>query len=281
MLKSSLTTEFRERRMIELGQPYREMATTCKTRPNTKKQVIWKRFESKPFDNGRFQAKVVSRRLIDSAAAVFRKAYPEVYGSPHEFVLMPERYEERIAFDESWAEDCRKKIHCMPVVVELESNTVVAATMLTKVEKNLQVEFTFAATLPEYRLKKIMQNLRAITWKTALASGAEYLTTFLETWHDITQQWCITDGWRVAGIYPGNAVRWKKPDREYRGCIVHCYRFIRNGEDYATRPEEWSLAPEFRELWDVLERINQTVGQNGDAPPWLAEIEPSLEIKAI
>lgn len=262
--------------MIKLGNPYKEMATTCMTRPIAEKKIVWKRFESEPFEERRFQAKVLSGRFINSAASVFRKAYPEIYGSPHEFVLMPERYEERIALDENWEEDSRKKVYCMPVVVELETDSVVAATMLTKIEKNLQVEFTFAATRPNYRNKKIMQNLRAITWKTALSSGAEYFTTFLETWHDITQKWCIKDGWQVAGIFPGNFVRWKKPDQEYRGCTIHCYRFVRNGEAYATMPEEWSLAPEFRELWEVIERINKKIGQKGDIPPWLVEMEPSL-----
>jgi len=262
--------------MIELGDPYREMATTCKTRPIGEKKVAWNRFESEPFEKGRFQVKVLSKNLIDSAASVFRKAYPEVYGSPHEFVLMSETYEERIALDENWEEDSRRKVYCMPVVVELETNKVVAATMLTKIEKNLQVEFTFAATSPNYRNQNIMPNLRAVTWKTALYSGAEYLTTFLETWHDITQKWCIKDGWQVAGIFPGNFVRWEKPDLEYRGCAVHCYRFIRNGAAYATLPEEWSLAPEFRELWDVLDRINKKIPQKGDVPAWLAKMEPSL-----
>ena len=260
--------------MNKLGNPYKEMATMCKTRPMAEKKVVWKRFESKPFEEGRFQARVLSRRLINSAAAVFQKAYPEVYGSPHEFVLIPEKYKELIALDETWEEDRRNKVYLMPVVVELKTDKVVSATMLTKFEKNLQVEFTFAATLPDYRLKKIMQELRAVTWKAALASGAEYFTTFLETWHDITQKWCIKDGWRVGGIFPGNFVRWKKPDQEYRGCTVHCYRFVRNGEDYATLPEEWSLTPEFHELWEVLQRINKKIGHKGEVPPWLQEFDP-------
>ncbi len=255
--------------MIQLGTPYREMATTCKTRPIQEKRVVWKRFESKPFEDGRYQAKVLSRKLIDSAAALFRRSYPEIYGSPHEFVLMPEHYEGLIALAESWEEDRQKKVYCMPVVVELQSEKVVAATLLSKIEKNLQVEFTLAATLPKYRLKNIMQHVRAVTWKTALASGAEYFTTFLETWHDITQKWCIKDGWRVAGIFPGNVIRWKNPDREYRGCTVHCYFFPHDGHEYATQSEEWSLAPEFRELWKVLERINTKIARNGKIPPWL------------
>ncbi|MBW1748644.1 MAG: hypothetical protein JRJ34_09655 [Deltaproteobacteria bacterium] len=109
--------------MIELGDPYREMATTCSTRPMAEKKIIWKRFESEPFENGKFQAKVFSERFIDSAASVFRKAYPEVYGSPHEFVLMPERYPGRIALDENWEEDSRSKVYCMPVVVEFCGHT--------------------------------------------------------------------------------------------------------------------------------------------------------------
>ena len=257
--------------MIDLGSHYREMATSCKTRPTTEKKVVWRKFESEPFENGRFQVKVLSKKLVDSAADLFRHAYPEIYGSPHEFVLMPEKYEGLIALYENWEEDGRERVYCMPVVVELQSERVVAATMLTKMEKNLQVEFTFAATLPEYRLKNIMLNLRVVNWKTALASGAEYLTTFLETWHDITQKWCIKDGWQIAGIFPGNFVRWKKPDQEYRGCAVHCYHFLHNAEEYITRPEEWSLAPEFRELWNVLARINAKIAKEGSVPPWLEE----------
>ena len=257
--------------MIKLGSPYREMATTCRTRATQEKKVVWKKFESAVFEEGRFQVKVLSKRLIDSAASLFRKAYPEIYGSPHEFVLMPERYEALIAFDENWEEDGQSKICCMPVVVELETEKVVAATMLTKIEKNLQLEFTFAATLPEYRLKDIMLNLRVVTWKTALASGAEYLTTFLETWHDITQKWCIKDGWQVAGIFPGNFVRWKNPDKEYRGCTIHCYYFLKDAKKYLTKPEEWSLAPEFKELWNVLDRINRKIAKKGNIPPWLEE----------
>jgi len=41
-------------------------------------------------------------------------------------------------------------------------------------------------------------------------------------------------------------------------------------------PAEWSLAPEFNELWEVLARINKKIEQKGDIPPWLAEMEPSL-----
>ncbi len=258
---------------MKLGRPYREMATTCETRPTREKRVVWNRFESERFEHGRFQVKVLSRDLIDSAARLWRNSYPELYGSPQEFLFLPERYEAHFALEETWDDDYDKKVYLMPVVVELETRKVVSASVLTKYEGNLQVEFSFAATLPEYRLKDITDNLRIVTWKTAMASGAEYFTTFLETWHDITQKWVINYGWKVAGIFPGNFVRWKHPDQEYRGCTVHAYLFANEGERFVTRPEEWSLTPEMREIWETLDRVNKKIAQRGTIPPWYKDSE--------
>lgn len=69
--------------MIELGDPYREMVTTYLSRPIKEKKIVWNRFESEPFEEGRFQAKALSIKLINSAASVFRESCPEIYGSPH------------------------------------------------------------------------------------------------------------------------------------------------------------------------------------------------------
>ncbi|MDH3851469.1 MAG: hypothetical protein OEV09_10475, partial [Deltaproteobacteria bacterium] len=66
-----------------------------------------------------------------------------------------------------------------------------------------------------------------------------------------------------------NFVRWKDTDQEYRGCTIHCYYFLANVEEYATRPDEWSLAPEFKELWEVMQRINKKIAKEGNIPPWL------------
>ena len=77
-------------------------------------------------------------------------------------------------------------------------------------------------------------------------------------------------GAKTAGPYL-ISVRWKKPDQEYRGCTVHCYRFVHSGEEYATKPDEWSLAPEFKELWGVLERINSKLRQKGARRPFRGE----------
>ncbi len=242
--------------MMEKYHTYRKMASTCQTRPVREKRVIWSKVESEPFLEGRYQVRPLRRDLIGPAAELWRSAYPEIYGSPHEFLLDPDQYEQRIALEETWEEDANEKVYCMTVVEELETCKVVSATLLTKYEKNLQVEYTFAATHPDYRKMDLTDELRRATRKVAYSSIAEYLTTFCETWHDITQNWCIKGGWKIAGVFPGNFVRWNGDNEEYRGCTIHFYRFIREGQEHSTKPEEWHLAPPVRRVWETLVEVN-------------------------
>jgi hypothetical protein len=90
-------------------------------------------------------------------------------------------------------------------------------------------------------------------------SGAEYRTTFLETWHTITQAETLKmeKGWRVGGIFPGNFTRRAGGQQEYRAGEVYMFRFINEGDKYATKPEEWHLHPELRRLWEALEAFNR------------------------
>ena len=46
---------------------------------------------------------------------------------------------------------------------------------------------------------------------------------------------------------------------EYRGCTVHFYKFAGKGARYSTRPEEWRLDPEVREVWEAMEQVNQRI----------------------
>jgi len=97
-----------------------------------------------------------------------------------------------------------------------------------------------------------------------LASGAEYLTTFLETWHTITQDETLKKGhgWKIAGIFPGNITRWAGGQEEYRACIVYMYQFINDGDKFATRPQEWQLHPEVRRLWEEMELCHSRLGRD-------------------
>lgn len=244
---------------MEPGHPYRKMATTCKTRPVTAKRIVWPKPEPVVCDGGKFRVTLLRRDLVATAAKLWRLGYPELYGSPHEFLLDPDQYPRWLALEESWDQDAESKVYCMSVVEEVATGEVLSGSLLTKFENNRQVEFSFVATHPDHRLKRLTDQLRLFTRKIAMATGAEYFTTFCETWHAITQGWCVEGGWKIAGIFPGNFVRWNGANEEYRGCTVHFYRFVNGGDEYVTRPEEWQLAPKVKEVWEVLERVNQGI----------------------
>jgi hypothetical protein len=70
-------------------------------------------------------------------------------------------------------------------------------------------------------------------------------------------------GWKIAGIFPGNFTRWAGGEKEYRGCTIHFYRFLNNGDKISTKPEEWDLLPEIRDLYDFMEKINAQSSEEG------------------
>ncbi|MBW1916826.1 MAG: hypothetical protein JRI57_02200 [Deltaproteobacteria bacterium] len=239
-------------------RPYRQMAKTCLTRPIRDKQVTWIMPEPEYVLEGRFLLRPLRRGDVAAAAELWRWAYPEVYGSEHDFILYPEEYEARLTLEETWETDAIKKPYCMLTAEEVTSGRLAAAVMMTKFDKNLQVEYTFAGTHPDFRQQGLMGFLGRLMDRLVKASGAEYLTTFLETWHTITQDVTLKwgRGWKIAGIFPGNFTRWTGNQQEYRACEIHLYKFINEGEKYATQPAEWNLHPEIQRLWEVLEALN-------------------------
>jgi hypothetical protein len=242
-------------------RPYRDMGRSCQTRPIREKVVRWAKPDPWETRDGRFVGRPLARADIGVAAELWRHAYPELYGSSHDFMLYPEDYETRMALVETWAEDVVKKPCCMLVVQEKATGRLAAASLMTKFDQNLQIEWTFAGTHPDYRQMGLMSLLGEMMGWMCSVSGAEYQTTFLETWHTITQGETlkIGKGWRVAGIFPGNFTRWAGDQQEYRACEVHMYRFINEGGKYATKPEEWQLHPDLQRLWESLEAFNLRV----------------------
>ncbi len=239
-------------------QPFREMARTCATRPIREKVVRWVKPEPRAHLDGRFVVRALARADFEAAAELWRHAYPEIYGSSHDFMLYPEDYEACMAIEETWEADAVAKPCCMLLAAEMATGRLTAGSLMTKFDKNLQIEYTFAGTHPEYRQMGLMGVLGQTMGWMCKVSGAEYLTTFLETWHTITQAETLKleKGWRVAGIFPGNFTRWAGDQQEYRACEVHMYRFINEGGRYATQPEEWQLHPELHRLWEELEALN-------------------------
>lgn len=245
-------------------RPFRHMGQSCETRSIREKTVRWVKPELWEDKEGRFVGRPLAWADIKAAAGLWRHAYPELYGSSHDFMLYPEDYEARMSLVETWETDSLQKPCCMLVVNEKGTGRLAAASLMTKYDQNLQIEWTFAGTHPDYRQKGLMGMLGDMMDWMCKVSGAEYLTTFLETWHTITQAKTlkIEKGWQVAGIFPGNFTRWAGNQQEYRACEVYMYRFINEGEKYATQPEEWQLHPELQRLWEALEAFNHRLTDN-------------------
>ncbi len=243
-------------------QPYRRMGATCLTRPIREKRVVWVQPPPRLSRDGRFLGRVPRLADLPAAAELWRQAYPEIYGSAHDFLLFAEDCAAQVAVADTWETDGLAKPCLMLLSEEVSSGRLAAATLMTKFDCNLQIEYTFAATHPDFRRRGLMNLLGAMMHRIALASGAEYLTTFLETWHTITQAKTLElgEGWKVAGIFPGNFTRWAGGQEEYRACEIYLYKFINQGERYATQPSEWHLVPPLAKLWQALEEINRELG---------------------
>jgi hypothetical protein len=109
--------------------PFRPMGQSSRTRPIRAKTVRWVKPEP-----------LKTRADIQAAAELWRHAYPELYGSSHDFMLYPEDYEARMAMVETWEDDSIKKPCCMLVVQETATGRLAAASLMTKYDQNLQIE---------------------------------------------------------------------------------------------------------------------------------------------
>ncbi len=248
-------------------QPYRKMGLSCELREIKEKRVIWPLINQIDPNNPNFRLRTVTRNDLEEVAELWRASYPEVYGSVHEWILDPQEYEKRVAFAENWKEHSVTRPNAMFVGEDLQAGKIVMSSIYTKWNRNLHVEASFIAIHPDARKGKIASSIwsnLASFYKWLEESGAEYVTVFCETWHNITQYiWFKRLGWKIAGIFPGNFTRWAGGNNEYRGCTIHFYRLINDGIRYTNQPEEWSLIPEVKELWDCLEKINAKSTEEG------------------
>ncbi|MFV2016275.1 MAG: hypothetical protein ACC656_12655, partial [Candidatus Heimdallarchaeota archaeon] len=147
----------------ETNQPYAKMGTTCETREIEKKQIIWPKFEKSILGN-KFKIRMLHRIDAEEVSMLWRRSYPELYGSSirYDWVFYPTKYEEKIAFLDNWDAALNDKIHCMSIVEELETKKIIAASMLTKDDQNLQVEYSLGCVDPDYRKEKTGEGLMVI-----------------------------------------------------------------------------------------------------------------------
>jgi hypothetical protein len=244
---------------MSIYKPYGKTTSSCESREIREKRIVWPDMTKKDLGNG-VAARIIEKKDIENVAEFWRDSYPEIYGSQHEWLLHPEKYEGRVALKDNWKEDSKNKLYFMSIGESEKTGKVMFGNMVTKYDHNLQIELTFFAMHPDVRKGKggfdVWKEMTEF-YKWMEATGAEYATVFLETWHDITQYiWFKRMGFKIAGIFPGNYTRWCGDKNEYRGCTVHMYSFMNNGEKYTNRPADWKLLPEVKELWDVMEKIN-------------------------
>jgi hypothetical protein len=139
-----------------------------------------------------------------------------------------------------------------------KDGNIIGAMVLKKWDENRQVELTIGTVLPQHRkLEGIFIHGFPIVVEWLQGTGAEYLTAFSETWHDLTQRLLEANGFKICGIFPGQYVRWTSGNLQYRGCTVHYYRFIGDGAEFANQREEWSLSERASQLWDLLVKLNR------------------------
>jgi hypothetical protein len=240
------------------------MARTCATRQIQNKKVVWPYFDRSLYGN-KFRGRVIGRADIDEMAELWRATYFELYGSSsaYEWVLHPLEYETKVALKDSWETDCLRKEFCITVAEEIGSGRLASAALYRKDDRNLSVEISLTCIHPEYRSGKKGAALLAPEGLEYIRmiedqSGAEYMSAFCETWTTATQYIAFKHmGWKIAGIFPGQVTRWCGQQREHRGCLVHLYKLVGDGEKYVTKPEEWQLIPEARKLWTLLEELNK------------------------
>jgi hypothetical protein len=244
---------------------YKNMAKNIETRKIGDKKVLWPNLENHPLDS-RFCARFVSENDFEKAALLWKKSYPELYGSSKQYswVFYPEEYKDKVLLKENFDSDSRSKQFCMVIVIDMENNNEFAgAALYRKDDENLQIEFSIGGIHPDYRKgsagDKLVPMVLYYLKDIEDYSGAEYLSAFCETWHDISQYLCLKVwGWKLAGIFPGQYTRWSHDQEEYRGCTIHFYKLINGAENITTLPKDWHLLPEIESLWQNLEKINSS-----------------------
>ena len=238
-------------------QPYKKMGQSCQLKDIAEFQVNWPKFSTlKNLKNTDLSMRYMCGNDIDEVVQLWKNVYPEAYGSTHQFVFDPIWYGSNVLLDENWEEDARRKKYAIILLEDLKESRLVGILLMTKWDQNLQVELTMGGLHSAFREKKVFYPFFKNILDTISTTEAELITVFAETWHSKTQELMDNHGFKVWGIFPGNMVRWSHERKCYRACEVHYYKFVNDGEKYATGFDEWVLSKKSQKLWQVLEKLN-------------------------
>lgn len=235
------------------------MGRTCRTRPVEAARLEWPPLPPLTAELQGIEWEFVSEKELPLIADIWKRGYPELMGSTLDFIFHPRMYKGNILLRENYQQDRYDRARCM--FRWEKGGEILGAMMLTKWDENRQVELTIGTVLPQHRkVEGIFLEGFPLVMNWLQGTGAEYLTAFCDTWHDLSQRLLEANGFEICGIFPGQYVRWASGNRHYRGCTVHYYRFIGEGAEYATHPKEWSLSERATQLWKVLAKLNGGMG---------------------
>lgn len=239
-------------------QPYKTMGRSCQLKDIMEYHIYWPELvTASTLTNSDLIMRYMSGNDINKVVELWKNVYPEAYGSTHQFVFDSQWYEDNVLFDENWKTDTNEKKHAIILLEDLKDSQLVGLLLMTKWDQNLQVEFTMGGLHSTFRKKKafypFFKNILDMISKTEV----ELITVFAETWHNKTQELMENHGFKIWGIFPGNMVRWSRDQKCYRACEVHYYKFVNDGESYATSFDEWVLSEKSTKLWEILEKLNK------------------------
>lgn len=248
------------RQVLDLSgyRPFREMGRSCELRDIQEFRIHWPELiteESLRRDD--MLMRYIRGTDVEDVVKFWKKVYPEVYGSTHQFVFDPGWYEDNVLMDERREEDANRKDHAIILLEDLKEKRLAGILLLTKWDQNLQIELTMGGFSPDFRDKSIFYPYFKSILDSVCTSEVELLTVFAETWHSKTQELMDFYGFKIWGIFPGNTIRWSRDRKCYRACEVHYYKFVNGGERFVAPPEEWSLSEKSKALWETLERLNK------------------------
>ncbi len=238
-------------------QPYKKMGKSCQLKDIAEFHIHWPELTTASnLMNNDFIIRYMCGNDIDEVVELWKSVYPEAHGSTHQFIFDPQWYESNILFNENWKTDAKKKKYAIILLENLKQSQLVGILLMTKWDQNLQVELTMGGLHSAFREKKVFYPFFKNILDTISTTEVELITVFAETWHSKTQELMDNHGFKIWGISPGNMVRWSHDQKCYRACEVHYYKFVNDGERYATCFDEWVLSEKSRKLWQVLEKLN-------------------------
>jgi hypothetical protein len=238
-------------------QPYKKMGRSCQLKDITEFHINWPQLvTAETLVNRDFIMRYMRGNDIDRVVELWKNVYPEACGSSHQFIFDSHWYADNVLLHENRKTDAKDKQYAIIVLEDIKANQLVGLLLMTKWDQNLQIEFTMGGIHSESREKELFYPYFKNILDSISKTKVELITVFAETWHKKTQELMENHGFKIWGIFPGNAIRWSHDQKSYRACMVHYYKFVNNGEIYATHFDEWVLSDKSKELWKVLEKLN-------------------------